>query len=102
MQKHTSTYGGHELSRFLIAYLMMILGVLMLVHVLQPEREGPGSSSRSPVHQERQKAAKQSLTTQAGSDRQAVDPGRLGFNRCKGQAPRPSLQRGAGDYPISA
>jgi hypothetical protein len=46
----------HELSWFLIAYLSMLLSVLMLVHLLQPEREGPGSSSRSPVHQERQSA----------------------------------------------
>jgi hypothetical protein len=56
MRKHTSAYGRHELSRFLIAYLMMLISVLLLVHALQPEREGPGTSSRSPVHQERHKA----------------------------------------------
>jgi hypothetical protein len=46
----------HELSSFLIVYLLMLLSVLILVHVLQPEREGAGSSSRSPVHKERQSA----------------------------------------------
>jgi hypothetical protein len=45
-----------DLSWFLIAYLLMLLGVLLLVHVLQPEREGSVSSSRSPIHQERQQA----------------------------------------------
>ena len=45
-----------ELSWFLIAYLTMLLGVLLGVHLLQPVSEGPGSVSRSPVHQERQKA----------------------------------------------
>jgi len=44
-----------ELSFFLIAYLLGLLGVLLLVHLLQPEREGSGSSSKSPVHQDRQK-----------------------------------------------
>lgn len=46
----------NELSWFLIVYLLTLLGVLLLVHVLQPERQGSGSSSRSPVHQDRQKA----------------------------------------------
>jgi hypothetical protein len=64
MRKHSGTYGGRELSWFLIAYLTLLLGVLMLVHVLQPERDGPGSSSRSPVHQERQTTAKQAMATQ--------------------------------------
>jgi len=45
-----------ELSPFLIVYLLTLLSVLLLVHLLQPEREGSGSSSRSPVHQDRQKA----------------------------------------------
>jgi len=45
-----------DLSLFLIAYLLTLLSVLLLVHLLQPEREGLGSSSRSPVHQDRQKA----------------------------------------------
>ena len=44
----------NELSWFLIVYLLTLLGVLLLVHLLQPEREGPGSSSRSPIHQDRQ------------------------------------------------
>jgi hypothetical protein len=56
MPKDTATHGGHGLSRFLTVYLLALLSVLLLVHVLQPEREGPGSSSRSPIHQERQKA----------------------------------------------
>ena len=55
MQKHLTAHVGHGLSRFLIAYLLALLSVLMLVHALQPEREGAGSSSRSPVHQERQR-----------------------------------------------
>jgi len=42
-----------ELSWFLIVYLLTLLSVLLLVHLLQPEREGSGSSSRSPVHQDR-------------------------------------------------
>lgn len=46
----------NELSLFLIAYLLALLGSLLLVHLLQPEREGSGSSSRSPTHQERLKA----------------------------------------------
>lgn len=47
----------NELSFFLIAYLLSLLGALLLVHVLQPEREeGAGSSSRSPTHLERPKA----------------------------------------------
>jgi hypothetical protein len=44
------------LSRFLIPYLLMLLSLLLAVHLLQPQRDGPGSSSRSPAHQERQKA----------------------------------------------
>jgi hypothetical protein len=42
-----------ELSRFLIAYFFMLLGGLLLVHVLQPERDPSGTSSRSPVHQQK-------------------------------------------------
>jgi hypothetical protein len=45
-----------ELSWFLVAYLTMLLGVLLGVHLLQSASEGPGSASRSPVHQDRQKA----------------------------------------------
>jgi hypothetical protein len=42
---------GRDLNWFLIAYLLMLIGTLMLVHVLQPESDGTASSSRSPVHQ---------------------------------------------------
>ena len=56
MRRHWKSDLQHELSWFLIAYLLMLLGILMLVHLLQPERSGPGSSSRSPAHQERQGA----------------------------------------------
>jgi hypothetical protein len=52
---------GRGLSWFLISYLLLLFSVLLAMHALQPEREGPGSSSRSPVHQERQKAAKQAV-----------------------------------------
>jgi len=45
-----------ELSAFLIVYLLTLLGALLLVHLLQPARETSDSSSKSPVHQERQKA----------------------------------------------
>lgn len=45
----------NELSWFLIVYLLTLLGLLLLVHLLQPEREGSGGSSRSPIHQDRQK-----------------------------------------------
>lgn len=55
MQKHSGAPVGHELSRFLIVYLLMLLGVLMLMHILQPAG-GSGSSSRSPVQQARQTA----------------------------------------------
>jgi hypothetical protein len=43
-----------ELPWFLFGYLLVLFGVLLLIHVLQPQRDGPLSSSRSPVHQERQ------------------------------------------------
>lgn len=56
MRQHSNPNPGRELSWFLVAYLMTLLSVLLLVHVLQPEREGPGSSSRSPIHQERQQS----------------------------------------------
>jgi hypothetical protein len=42
------------LSRFLIVYLLTLIGVLLLVHLSLPEHEGYGSSSRSSVHQVRQ------------------------------------------------
>ena len=81
MSKHTSTHIGHELSRFLVAYLLTLVTVLVLVHVLQPVREAAFSPPRSPVHQERQKAARQPQTIQARQDRQAVDPSPLRRNR---------------------
>jgi hypothetical protein len=81
MRWHTGTHVGHELSRFLIAYLAMFLSVLILVHALQPAREGAASSSRSPLHREQQQTAKQPPTIQARQDRQAVDPSPLGLNR---------------------
>jgi hypothetical protein len=59
MLQHSKTHVGHGLSRFLVIYLVALFGVLMLVHAMQPQREGPGSSSRSPVHQDRQGTAKQ-------------------------------------------
>jgi hypothetical protein len=68
------------LSWFLVAYLTMLLGVLLAVHALQPAWDGPGSASRSPVHRERQKAAKQPLPIQARQDRQTVDPSRSELN----------------------
>jgi hypothetical protein len=76
MRKPTNGHAGHKLSRFLLAYLALLLSALMLAHVLQPEREGTDSSSRSPVHQGRQKAAKEASTIQAGPDRQALGPSR--------------------------
>ena len=36
-----------------IVYVAGLLAVLLLVHVFQPEREGSGSSSQSPIHKER-------------------------------------------------
>jgi hypothetical protein len=36
-----------------IVYVTGLVTVRLLVHVLQPDREGPGSSSWSPTHQER-------------------------------------------------
>jgi hypothetical protein len=55
-QRDSRTGYGTGLSRFLIAYLLGLVGALLLVHLLQPDREGSGSSSHSPVHQERSKA----------------------------------------------
>jgi hypothetical protein len=36
-----------------IVYVAGLLAVLLLVHVLQPEREGSGSSSPLPIHKEK-------------------------------------------------
>jgi hypothetical protein len=35
-----------------IVYVVGLVAVLLLIHLVQPEREGSGSSSRSPTHQE--------------------------------------------------
>ena len=52
-ERHSEASAENELSFFLIAYLLSLLGALLLVHLLQPERgEGTGSSSQSPTHQE--------------------------------------------------
>jgi hypothetical protein len=99
MRRHSNTHVGHELSRFLVAYLLTFLSVLILVHVLQPAREGPATSSRSPLHRERQTTANHPSTIQARQDRQPVDPSRLGFNSLQVAHPR---HCGAPDYPIPA
>lgn len=60
MWKPSNPYAGRGLSRFLVSYLLLLLSVLMLVHVLQPAADNAaGSSSRSPVHQDRHGPAKQ-------------------------------------------
>jgi hypothetical protein len=46
------------LSLFLAMYLMGLVGVLLAIHVLQPGWEDPASISRTPTHQQRQKAAR--------------------------------------------
>jgi hypothetical protein len=35
-----------------IVYVLGLVAVLLLIHLLQPEREGAGSSSQSPIHRE--------------------------------------------------
>jgi hypothetical protein len=44
------------LSRLLIVYLVTLHSILLLVHVLQPAREGGLSPLQSPAHQDRRKA----------------------------------------------
>lgn len=66
MRHHLKTDLHRDLSWFLIAYLLMLLSVLLAVHMLQPERSGPGSSSRSPVHKERQTTATPAIPPEAG------------------------------------
>jgi hypothetical protein len=56
MREHGKEDLPRGLSWFLVAYLTVLLGVLLAVHVLPPAWDGPGSASRSPVHQERHKA----------------------------------------------
>jgi hypothetical protein len=62
MRKPSKAHVGYGLSRFLVTYLVALFGILMLVHAMQPPRE-PGSSSRSPVHQDRQSTARPVATT---------------------------------------
>lgn len=57
-----------ELSWFLIAYLMMLLGVLLGVHLLQAGWERPGGASRAPAHQDRQIASKQAIQADTKSE----------------------------------
>jgi hypothetical protein len=54
--KHVKHNVGHGLSRFLVTYLVMLFGALMLVHALQAQGTDAGGSSRSPVHQDRQRS----------------------------------------------
>jgi hypothetical protein len=76
MREQAGTAPGRGLSWFLISYLLMLFSVLILVHGLQPEGDRSGSSSRSPVHQERQKTSRQAIPPQAdGKLRQPVDDG---------------------------
>jgi hypothetical protein len=56
LRHQPTTAPGRGLSWFLISYLLLLFSVLLALHGLQPERDGPGTSSRSPVHQEQQKA----------------------------------------------
>lgn len=58
-----------DLSWFLVVYLLALLGILLAVHVLQPAWEVRGSASRSPIHQDRLKTAKQAIVTQAATVR---------------------------------
>ena len=65
MRNPSIAYGGSGLSRFLIGYLLMLLGTLMLVHVLQPQREG-GSSMRLRLQRHEPAPSRQVLLTPAG------------------------------------
>ncbi len=86
MARHSSTHIGHELSRFLVAYLLMLGTVLVLVHVLQPVREATVSPSRSPVHQERQRTARHPVTIPAERGWRTADPGPWSTPRDAGEA----------------
>jgi hypothetical protein len=50
-----------ELSWFLVAYLTMLLGVLLGVHLLQVVSEAPAGTSQSPTHQEQVKMSSQAF-----------------------------------------
>lgn len=46
IRKASRARGTPGLSRFLIGYLLMLVSALLLIHVLQPDREGTRSFSR--------------------------------------------------------
>jgi hypothetical protein len=46
MLRASRAHGAPGLSRFLIGYLLMLVSFLMLIHVLQPDREGTRPFSR--------------------------------------------------------
>ena len=46
-----------ELFGPLFGYLLTLLGILLVIHLLQPQGQGPVGSSRSPVHQVHQDRA---------------------------------------------
>lgn len=46
LREASSANGAPGVSRFLIGYLLMLFSLLMLIHVLQPDREGAHSSAR--------------------------------------------------------
>jgi hypothetical protein len=41
-----------EISIVILAYFIILFGLMLLVHVLQPERGPTSGSSRSPMHQQ--------------------------------------------------
>ncbi len=45
-----------EISLVLLAYFIILFGLLLLVHFLQPERGPTTGSSRSPMHQQERPA----------------------------------------------
>jgi hypothetical protein len=65
MRRHVKGDLQRELSWFLVAYLTVLLGALLGVHLLQPAPDGAGSASQSPAHQDRQKAAAEAVATRA-------------------------------------
>jgi hypothetical protein len=50
VRKASSAHGAPGLSRFLIGYLLMLISALLLIHMLQPDREDARSFSRG-VHE---------------------------------------------------
>jgi hypothetical protein len=66
IRRHTGKsdmQGG--LSWFLVAYLVMLLGVLLGVHVLQPAAEHPAGATKSPARPERAAQVKQAIAVDA-------------------------------------